>query len=87
MSDELSSFLQTMLHDSAPSRRISDDHIDNLVELSHYRAQRLLVRPARPSTPEASPRCPVCNGFMSQTPSRFVDGVEYHRSCLGDDAA
>jgi hypothetical protein len=31
-------------------------------------------------------RCPICHQWLYRTgATRFVDGIEYHRVCLGDD--
>lgn len=51
------------------------------------------ARPARRETVRRLPECPVCGetirhvaGRLTENTTRYVDGVEIHRACLGDGA-
>lgn len=77
-------------HSLSPDRTFgkTPDEFDNWVHgLTLIRRDR----PRRRVTMPQSPRCPICGetirhvrGRLHESATRYVDGVETHRKCLGD---
>ena len=75
-----------ILHCSRVYARASDDWVDEIVERSRIRTEKRMSKPLRVERGPINPRCQKCGEFLTTAPVRFIDGIAYHRACLGDAA-
>lgn len=63
---------------------ITEAMIADVISLAEARSARRLERPWKTEVRKPDPRCPVCGAFYGARATKYVDGVLYHRECLGE---